>query len=170
VNRISHAAALALLVCLLAALPAGAQAVAPVKMRTTVQGVPGATGGTPTIASASISQCVTTEGERSVTFVGQMTMVAAASRMQIRTYLVQRRAGEQQFHMVSAPGLGTWVEADPGVKTYRELRQVTNLAAPAAYRAVFDFRWLGAHGRVVKRQQLTTSGCWQPAPAPATGS
>ncbi len=123
------------------------------------------------VASATLTQCVTagTESERSLTFAGQMTLIPGSSRMQMRTYLVQRRSSDAQFHMISAPGLGSWVEAQQGVKTYKDLRQVTNLAAPAVYRAVLNFRWLNAHGHVIRRMQLNTPRCVQPA-APAASS
>ena len=129
-------------------------------------GLQGVTQPAPPIATATLTQCVTTdaEGERSLTVAAQMTLIPASSRMQTRTYLVQRRSGEAQFHMITAPGLGSWLEAEPGVKTYKDLRQVTNLSAPAVYRAVVDFRWLSAHGHVIKRLQLNTARCVQPAP------
>ena len=45
----------------------------------------------------------------------------------------------------TAPGLGVLAQPlTPGVKTYQYLKQVTNLAAPAVYRALVRFRWLDA--------------------------
>ena len=58
-------------------------------------------------------------------------------------------SGEAQFHTVTAPGLGAWRVSDPGVKAYRYIKQVTNLSAPASYRATVRFRWLNAKGRLI---------------------
>ncbi|HXW59341.1 MAG TPA: hypothetical protein VEJ23_07675 [Solirubrobacteraceae bacterium] len=164
-TAIDRVRALALAACLpvcLWAAPAAASTVRRARALATTPAQP--------IATATLTQCVTTgaESERSLTVAAQMTLVAGSSRMQTRTYLVQRRSGETQFRMISAPGLGAWLEAEAGVKTYKDLRQVTNLA-PAVYRAVVDFRWLNAHSHVVKRLQLDTSKCAQPAVSATAG-
>ena len=39
------------------------------------------------------------------------------------------------YRTVSAPGLGVWRSSAAGVKIFAHLQQVTNLAAPAFYRA-----------------------------------
>jgi hypothetical protein len=44
---------------------------------------------------------------------------------------------------------------------------VTNLTAPASYRAAVRFRWLNPRGRLIKALELRTATCAQPA-APAT--
>ena len=43
-------------------------------------------------------------------------------------------ARRRLLHSVTGPGVGVWRCSAPGVKSYRYLRQVTNLAAPASYR------------------------------------
>jgi hypothetical protein len=48
------------------------------------------------------------------------------------------------------------------VKIYKYVKQVTNLAAPAAYRAVVRFRWQGERGHVLKRVELHTPRCLEP--------
>ena len=55
--------------------------------------------------------------------------------MEMRVDVLERLPGEALFHTLSAPGLGVWRSCRPGVKVYRYLKQVTNLAAPAVYRA-----------------------------------
>jgi hypothetical protein len=83
---------------------------------------------------------------------------------------------ELVFHIVSAPGLGVWRIAAAGVKSYKYLKEITNLAAPASYRAVVRFRWTGPRGRTIKSMELRTTRCQQPLsppvhPAPeATGT
>jgi hypothetical protein len=114
--------------------------------------------------SVTLEQCVTStvQAERSVTFTAQMVATSATQKMALRIELQQRQRGEGAFHTVFAPGLGVWRGSEPGVKIYKYVKQVTNLAAPAAYRAVVRFRWLGDRGRVLKRGELRTPRCLQP--------
>jgi hypothetical protein len=114
--------------------------------------------------SVTLEQCVTStvQAERSATFTAQMTATGATQRMGMRLELQQRRRGETEFHTVLAPGFGIWRASEPGVKIYKYVKQVTNLAAPAAYRAIVRFRWLGERGRALKRAELHTPRCVQP--------
>lgn len=117
--------------------------------------------------AATLVQCQTAgeQVERSATFAGEMTTIAGTARMAMRIELLERAPGETGYHPVLAPGVGVWRAADPGVKTYKHLEQVTNLAAPAYYRALITFRWDGAHGRVLRREERRSPRCAQPAPA-----
>ena len=119
-------------------------------------------------ASAVLEECLTSpvQAERSATFAGEMTAVAGTVRMAMRIDLEERTPEQSLYHTVSAPGLGIWRLSDPRVKIYKYLKQVTNLSAPAVYRAVIRFRWLAPRGRVLKRVQRYTGRCTQPAPPP----
>jgi hypothetical protein len=127
-----------------------------------------AAGARPSV-SATLEQCVTavSQAERAATFAGEMTAIAGSTHMEMRIDVLERLPGEAVFHTVSAPGLGVWRGSAPGVKVYRYLKQVTNLSAPAFYRAAVRFRWLNARGRLMKAEELRTARCQQPAP-PAT--
>jgi hypothetical protein len=120
-------------------------------------------------ASATLEGCVTSaeQAERSATFAGEMTAIAGSAKMEMRIDVLERLPGELEFHLVTAPGLGVWRWAAPGVKTYRYLKQVTNLTAPADYRALVHFRWLSSKGKTLKILQLRTPRCSQTAPAPS---
>jgi hypothetical protein len=119
-------------------------------------------------ASATLEDCETSsvQAERSATFAGEMTAVAGTVRMAMRIDLEERTPEQSLYHTVSAPGLGIWRLSDPRVKIYKYLKQVTNLSAPAVYRAVIRFRWLAPRGRVLKRVQRYTGRCTQLAPPP----
>jgi hypothetical protein len=119
-------------------------------------------------ASATLEQCVTavSQAERSATFAGEMTAIAGSTHMEMRIDVLERLPGESVFHTVSAPGLGVWRGSAAGVKVYKYLKQVTNLSAPAFYRAAVRFRWLNARGRLMRSEELRTSRCQQPAPPP----
>jgi hypothetical protein len=119
----------------------------------------------PTI-SAQLEQCVTSseQSERSATFSGEMTAVPGSAKLEMRIDVLERQPGETAFHAITATGLGAWRTAAPGVKTYRYLKQVTNLAAPAFYRGQVRFRWLNARGRLIRSAELRTARCVQTIP------
>ena len=150
--------------CLLAAaVPAAASASEPVLAATSGTGR--------AIASATLEQCVTAPNqiERSATFVGEMNAVPGTARMMMRIEVLERMPKEAFFRTVTYPGLGTWLRASAGVKTYKNLDKVTDFAAPASYRAAIHFRWVGAKGRTIKTLELRTPRCEQPVPrAPAS--
>ena len=120
-------------------------------------------------ASAALGQCVTSvlPGERSATFSGEMTAISGSVRMSMRIDVQERLPGAARFHTVSAPGLGVWRGSEAGVKTYRYVKQVTNLSAPGFYRALVDFRWLTARGRLIRHVERHTAVCGQPLAPPA---
>ncbi len=111
--------------------------------------------------SATLEGCVTSAepAERAATFAGEMAVIPGAAKMQMRIEVLERLPREFDFHAVAAPGLGVWRTAAPGVKTYRYLKEVTNLAAPAVYRAAVRFRWLNAKGKLMRAAELRTPRC-----------
>jgi hypothetical protein len=129
-------------------------------------------GGAVQLDSATLEQCVTSvvQGERSATFAAEMTAIPGAPRMAVRIEVQERLPGEMLFHRVSAPGLGGWRAADPKVKIYKYLKQVTNLSAPAEYRALVHFRWEAASTRVVRRAERFTQRCVQPEGPPSSST
>ena len=119
---------------------------------------------TKTPASATLEQCQTAVNadQRSATFAGEMSAVPGTQRMQMSVQVLERLPGDVNYHVVDAPGLGVWRSSAPGVQSYKYLRQVTNLAAPAFYRAIIRFRWLGGHGRMLQALALHTRRCEEP--------
>jgi hypothetical protein len=119
-------------------------------------------------ASATLEQCAAgaAQSERSATFAGEMTAMPGSMRMAIRIELQELPSGEALFHTVTASGLGAWRVSDPGVKAFRYNKQVTNLFAPASYRATVHFRWLNAKGRLIRSSVRHTLRCKQPATSP----
>jgi hypothetical protein len=120
--------------------------------------------------SATLEQCMpsSTQAERSATFLTEMTATAGTGRMSIRIELQERLPGEATFRNVAAPGLGVWRAAAPGVKVYRYIKQVTNLSAPAVYRAAVRFRWLNTKGKLIRGIERRTPVCVQPATVTST--
>jgi hypothetical protein len=114
---------------------------------------------------ATLAECVTsvTQSERSATFAGEMSAVPGTARMAMRIDVEQRLPHELVFRAVVAPGVGAWRTSEPKVKVFKYLKQVTDLAAPARYRASIHFRWFNAHGVTIRRAARLTRACAQPA-------
>jgi hypothetical protein len=148
------------LTCALAALGCTQSAFARRDVRDTVTSTPTDTSG----YSATLEQCVTStvQSERSATFTAHMVATDATQRMEVKIELQQRLRGETEYHTVAAPDLGIWRGSEPGVKIDNYVQQVTDLAAPASYRALVQFRWLSDKGRLLKRAELHTTHCLQP--------
>jgi hypothetical protein len=126
----------------------------------------------PALVAATLEQCLTTadQTQRSATFYGQMETIPGASRMAVQIDVQQHTPGDSQFHTLTAPGLDVWQRSETGVKIYKDVRQVTDLPAPALYRAVVQFRWLDEKGRVLKSTTRRTEICRQPAPRSTQGT
>jgi hypothetical protein len=116
-------------------------------------------------AVATLEQCVTAanQTERSATFSGEMALVPGAVKLEMKIDLLERLPRETVFRAVTSPGLGAWRIASPGVKSYKYLKEVTNLSAPASYRASVRFRWLNGKGKTVRSAELKTARCVQTA-------
>jgi len=125
----------------------------------------GTTGPAPEV-SATVDQCIAadTAAGRSVTFTGQMETVAGATRMDMQIVLLEHTHGATGFH-VPTGGIGAWQRSEAGVKIYKYVRQVTNLPAPAVFRAVIRYRWLDETGRVMRSEERRTPICHQPGPS-----
>jgi hypothetical protein len=147
-------------------LVGGAQARADVQQTGGSQTPPSSAGSGQQGVSATLEQCQTAivQTERSATFAGEMTSIVGTERMQMRIDVQELMPDETRFHTIHAPGLGVWRGSSPEVKAYKYLRQVTNLSAPAFYRAAVSFRWLNADGRLIKAEERHTPACYQSAP------
>jgi hypothetical protein len=142
-------------------------ALAPRALSASVAGT--GTGGSTTvkpIVSATLEGCVTASDpeERGATFAGEMATIPGSAKMEMRIDVLERMPRELVFHSLVAPGLGVWRISAPGVKTYKYLKEITNLAAPASYRAVVRFRWVNAKGHTIKSLEARTPRCTQTAP------
>jgi hypothetical protein len=106
-----------------------------------------------------------TAAERSVTFEGRIAAVGRSKRMQMR-FTLQARMPDRPWAKVAAAGFGTWITAPRGLSRYLYDKTVDGLLAPAGYRAVVDFRWRDAAGRVIHSSRETSRTCHQPDPRP----
>lgn len=130
---------------------------------TTTTGQPGAPSA-PSLASATLEQCVPAvdAAARSATFNGQMSIVPGTRRMAMQIVVQEEAPGDAAFRTLVAAGSSGWRRSEAGVKIYKYVRQVTDLPAPGAFRAIVLFRWIGDKGRVIKRTVRRTPVCVQP--------
>ncbi len=114
--------------------------------------------------TAGVEQCVTapTQADRSVTFTGQMETVAGAHRMAIEIVVQEHTLEEEGFHTLTTAGLGSWQRSEAGVKIYKVRQAVTDLPAPAVFRAIVRYRWLNEKGEVIRHDERRTPICKQP--------
>jgi hypothetical protein len=171
------ATGVAALLALTLALPASGAGTGTSNSGTGTQGTGTSTGATPAL-SATVEQCVTaaTQADRSVTFTGQMETVPGAHRMAMEIAVQEHAPDEADFHTLTAAGPPTWERSEAGVRVYKFVRQVTNLPAPATFRAVVEYRWMNERGQVIRHDERRTLGCREPggpkpvAPTPAPTS
>ncbi len=118
--------------------------------------------------TATVEQCTPSvnQAERSATFAAQMTAIPGTQRMSMRIEVQERSPTEPLFHTIVAPGLGMWRSSETGVKVYKYVKELTNLAAPAAFRVQVRYRWLDDKGRTIRRAQRRSSVCVQPVDIP----
>jgi hypothetical protein len=112
-------------------------------------------------ASVTISSChpSSVQADRYVTFSATMSPNRRTAEMWIRFTLLERLSTDVAMHPVVAPGLGVWEKSAPGVAAFLANKSVTNLAAPASFRAVVSFRWYDAHRHLVMRTHRETAAC-----------
>lgn len=99
---------------------------------------------------------------RSATFAGDIRAIPGSVRLQIKFVLQARGVDGEGWAAVAAPGFRTWNTSAPGVARYVHEKQVDDLLAPAAYRVIVRFRWLGPAGEVVLRMRRVSRVCRQP--------
>ena len=115
-------------------------------------------------ASVKLLDCVPAldAHDRAATFEARMGLRRGSERMQLRFTLQIREPGRFGWRRVAAPGLDQWLAPDPGVRRYSYAKTLRNLSAPAAYRMVVRFRWLGPERDVLARSRATSRLCRQP--------
>ena len=151
-SRTRHRRALTLGACcaILAALPGVAGAQAPVATEASMHAV-------------SLVQCVSAPAAsgRTITFMAEIRALAGA-RMWIQINLQERLPGGR-FKQVKGPGVGLPREAAAGVAAFQSVRTLSNLTAPAAYRAQVTFRWTEGR-RTVRRESDYSPICRMQVP------
>src|SRR3954468_16476043 len=99
--------------------------------------------------------------ERLATFEGRMKVKRHARRMQMRFTLQTRSADQPSWHRLPAAGFGKWLTSNPGIGRFVYTKRLIELEAPASYRTMVRFRWLGAGGERLASSRSTSAVCHQ---------
>jgi hypothetical protein len=99
--------------------------------------------------------------DRIATFEGRMRTVRGATRLEMRFTLQTRSKEQASWRALPAPGFGKWLSSDTGVGRYVYTKRVVALLAPASYRTLVRFRWLGRGGRRIASDRWTSPTCRQ---------
>ncbi len=97
---------------------------------------------------------------RLLTVRASLRAIHGSTRLGLR-FDLYGRSGAGGFRRVAGAGLGAWSYSDRGVGGYVVRKTVNNLPTPAVYRMVVRFRWIGAHGRVLRSALRVTGRCAQ---------
>jgi hypothetical protein len=106
--------------------------------------------------------------DRAVQVTAVMRPVTGTEQIEMMFELQQRPPDGSTFTDVRAGDLGKWRHpADPTLgqrsrDVWKLSKPVVNLAAPAVYRFVVTFQWIGHSGRQLERIRLRSQLCYQP--------
>jgi hypothetical protein len=124
---------------------------------------PGAQAASP-YARAALVNC--DREQRQAVFEGRVLSYRGAAKMQLRFTLQAFTPDEPLWRKVDAAGFGQWITAPSGLEKYIYDKTVQDLLAPASYRAVVNFRWRDARGRLVRSERAVSPVCRQPDSRP----
>jgi hypothetical protein len=98
--------------------------------------------------------------QRSATFYARMSATKGTSQMAMRFALIDR-AGDGPPSVVDDPALAQWRKSNKGVKRFGYAQSVVGLKKGGAYAVQVQFRWLSAHGQVIRSVKRTSGTCRQ---------
>ena len=104
--------------------------------------------------------------DRYAVFTGSMPSDTGVAAMAMRFNLLERTPGGS-WTAVSLPHWGVFERTTrAGVPGFIFAKRVQQLAAPARFRAVIDFRWFDANGQLLRSARRKSPVCRQPDPRP----
>jgi hypothetical protein len=101
-----------------------------------------------------------TPKHRAATFYARMYAVKDTNSMAMRFTLINR-AGDGPPTVVDNPSLSQWRKSHAGVNRFGYAQAVEGLQRGGVYAVQVQFRWLDAHGKVVRSVKRTSSSCRQ---------
>src|SRR5437763_4419809 len=106
-----------------------------------------------------------TAKHRAATFYARMYAVKGTNTMAMRFTLINR-AGDGPPTVVDNPSLSQWRKSRPGVARFGYAQAVEGLERGGIYAVQVQFRWLDAHGKVIRSVKRTSSNCRQQGELP----
>jgi hypothetical protein len=107
---------------------------------------------------------------RGIQTIAVMRPLSGTKAMQLRFELLTKPRSSGGYTVVPGGDLGRWISPSNPTLGQRSgdkwvfKKQVVDLAAPASYRFRVDFRWMGAHSRVLGTATRYSRVCLQTAP------
>jgi hypothetical protein len=117
---------------------------------------------------APLCQKALDPGQRTVSVTAVMRPVAGTQKLQMRFNLLTKAVGGTTYSAVHGGDLGTWISPPQPTLGRRAAdvwvlnHPVADLPAPAVYRFQVEFRWIGAHNRVLADVVREGPRCAQP--------
>jgi hypothetical protein len=106
-----------------------------------------------------------TPKHRAATFYARMYALKGTNSMAMRFTLINR-AGDGPPTVVDNPSLSQWRKSHAGVSRFGYAQSVEGLERGGVYAVQVQFRWLDAHGKVVRSVKRTSSSCRQQGELP----
>ena len=106
-----------------------------------------------------------TPKQRSATFYARMRAIKGTNVMAMRFTLINQ-AGDGPPTVVDSPALAQWRKSRPGVSRYGYAQSVAGLEAGGVYAMQVQFRWIDAHGGVIRSVKRTSDTCRQQGELP----
>jgi hypothetical protein len=106
-----------------------------------------------------------TPKHRAATFYARMYTVKGTNTMAMRFTLINR-AGDGPPTVVDNPSLSQWRKSHAGVSRFGYAQSVEALERGGVYAVQVQFRWLDAHGKVIRSVKRTSSSCRQQGELP----
>jgi hypothetical protein len=99
-------------------------------------------------------------------FSARVSSYRRSAKMQMRFTLQALTPDEPTWRKVDALGFGEWITVPSGFRKYTYDKTVQGLLAPAGYRAVVNFRWRDARGKLIRSERAVSGVCRQPDSRP----
>lgn len=114
-------------------------------------------------ASTKVLECESSldQTARTMVVAGRMRTLPDARALQMRFALQTRLTRRAKWARVPVPGFGAYTTATPAPRRYVFDKRIEGLSAPAEYRMVVRFRWLGAEDEKLETARRTSGVCGQ---------
>ena len=106
-----------------------------------------------------------TPKHRSATFYARMYAVKGTNTMALRFTLINK-AGDGPPTVVDNPSLSQWRKSHAKVARFGYAQSVEGLEPGGVYAVQVQFRWLDAHGKVIRSVKRTSRSCRQQGSLP----
>jgi hypothetical protein len=120
----------------------------------------------PLTATVTACHADPVQANRYATFSASMNALPQSKTMEERFELQQNAQGWHDVSPAPPGAFSAWQSSAAGVTVLNDVQTVSALAAPASYRVIVHYRWLGQHNRTLRSATRTTPACRMPDERP----